>query len=512
MISNSTAPGFSHALFRTRFRRSGLTLACALGVAALSVNPSVLGAGPVVIKKAVPAVKTLTLEEAVQLALRQNPDVRRAKQEIERTRGVVIEVRAQALPLVAATSSYTQQDRNLLESGGQSSSASGVTGENGQIVQSSSGGSSSGAHDKSWRVAIEAKQVLYAGGQVRAALNIAKLTQESSFYTLRDTLDRVITQVRQQFYAVLLNRSLIVVQEESIKLLESQLADQRSRFDAGTVPRFNVLRAEVELANVVPELIRARNNLLIAQLQLAKTLALEPAGSPEVAPVNARGELRGDGMPLALGQALAQAKARRASLKVQRQNLLLEAEQIKVALAGYKPRVSANAGYELQNSRLSQDLDETVNGWFFGFQGSWNIFDGLETHGKVIQAKARLESARVNYLDSVQQVELEVQQAFAKVNEARQLIASQGKTIEQAQEALRLAQERLDAGAGTQLEVLDARTALTRSQVTELQARYDYNFAKAEYDRATASDTQYQETFDDPLVRKGKRGAFKSVR
>ncbi|MDB6154553.1 MAG: tolC [Chthoniobacteraceae bacterium] len=493
---------------------SGFPAVCTLAAAALLCSSA---SGVVPVKKALPAVKTLTLDEAVQIALRQNPDIRRAKQEIERTRGVVIEVRAQALPLVAATSSYTQQDRNLLESGGQSSSISSVTGESSGTAQSSnaassSGGSSAGSHDKSWRVAIEAKQVLYAGGQVRAALNIAKLTQESSFYTLRDTVDRVITQVRQQFYAVLLNRSLIVVQEESIKLLESQLADQRSRFDAGTVPRFNVLRAEVELANVVPELIRARNNLLIAQLQLAKTLALEPAGSPDVAPVNARGELLGNGAPLPLGQALAHAKAQRASLKVQRQNLLLEAEQIKVALAGYKPRVTANAGYELQNSRLSQDLDDTVNGWFFGFQGTWNIFDGLETHGKVIQARARLESARVNYLDSVQQVELEVQQAFAKVNEARQLIASQGKTIEQAQEALRLARERLDAGAGTQLEVLDARTALTRSQVTELQARYDYNFAKAEYDRAAASDTQYQETFDDPLTRKGKPNAFKSVR
>ncbi len=437
--------------------------------------------------------------------------MRRARQEIERTRGVVIEVRAQALPLVAATSTYNQQDRRLLQTGGAGGGGQ-VTTTNGQTVATSGGGGGGvGGRDKSWRVAIEAKQVLYAGGQVKAALNIAKLTQDSSFYTLRDTVDRVITQVRQQFYAILLNRSLILVQEESIKLLESQLADQRSRFSAGTVPRFNVLRAEVELANVVPELIRARNNLLIAQLQLAKTLALEPSGSPAEAPVDVKGVLLGDGAPLGLSEALTQAKARRASLKVQRQNLLLEAEQIKVALAGYRPRVNASAGYELQNSRLSDDLTDTINGWFFGFQGSWNLFDGLETHGKVVQAKARLESARVNYMDSVQQVELEVQQAFAKVNEARQLIASQGKTIEQ---ALRLAQERLDAGAGTQLEVLDARTALTRSQVTELQARYDYNVAKAEYDRATASDTQYSETFDDPLTRKKRpaSGSFKSTR
>jgi hypothetical protein len=105
----------------------------------------------------------------------------------------------------------------------------------------------------------------------------------------------------------------------------------------------------------------------------------------------------------------------------------------------------------------------------------------------------------------VQQVELEVQQAYANLITQRETIKSQQKNVEQAVEALRLANERLAAGAGTQLEVLDARVALTRARSTEVQARGDYNKALAEFDRATATDTVYAESFRDPLGRLEQR-------
>jgi outer membrane protein TolC len=202
-----------------------------------------------------------------------------------------------------------------------------------------------------------------------------------------------------------------------------------------------------------------------------------------------------------LQNALQLAKERRPFLKVQRQSILIETEQIKIALAGYKPRLDANGGYEVRSSRLSDDLSDTVNGWFFGFTGSWDLFDGLETYGRTKQARARLASAKINYDDSVQQVELEVQQAYAQLQQARETIQSQQKNVESALEALRLANERLSAGAGTQLDVLDARVALTRARTTELQARADYNTALAEFDRVTATDTIYDDAFADPLAR-----------
>src|SRR5947209_13802183 len=81
--------------------------------------------------------------------------------------------------------------------------------------------------------------------------------------------------MKTQFYQNVVNKALIGVQEQSVHLLESQLKDQQNRFEAGTVPRFNVLQAEVALYNQIPNLISARNAFRISQLQLAKTLGLD---------------------------------------------------------------------------------------------------------------------------------------------------------------------------------------------------------------------------------------------
>jgi outer membrane protein TolC len=442
--------------------------------------------------KAPRSSRDLTLDQAVELAMRQNPQILKQKQEIERTRGVIIEVRAQALPRIAVASSYTQQDRNLIEK---------IPDQPAFFQQ-----------DTNWSVSMQATQLIYSGGQVSAALRAARIQQDSSLYSLRDTIDQIIALVRTQFYQVLLDRALITVQEQSVRLLGDQLKDQQNRYEAGTVPRFNVLRAEVALANAQPDLIRARNNFDIAQLQLAKTLGLEyETQRPGQSPLNAVGELLVVQRNPTLKESVALAKERRPFLKVQRQAILSQVEQIKVALAGYQPRISANGGYEMLNRRYSQQLTDNVNGWFYGATGTWNIWDGLETHGKVKQARAQLESAKITYDDSVRQVELEVQQAYDQIQQAKKLMQSQLKNVEQAVEALRLASERLAAGAGTQLDVLDARTALTQAQTTELQARYDYNVALAEFDRATGAETEYADTFDDPLARGKSHAPAKST-
>lgn len=429
----------------------------------------------------------LTLDESVQLALRNNPDILQALAEIRRVHGLYLEIRAQALPRVALSANYEQQADELANGGGGSGGLADLFSNN----------------NESWRVSIQGSQLLYSGGAVRGAVDIARFSEASALYQLRDTVDRVIQEVRQEFYLVIVNRSLINVQQESVDLLQESLDDQKNRFEAGTVPRFNVLRAEVELANQRPELIRAKNNLRISKLELSRTLGIDYekyAGTAEEFEIV--GELAFAPIPLTLSEAVATGIERRAFLKVQRLNILAEKEQIKVALAGYKPRLDLVGGYQYRSDSFSQDLDEYIEGWFFGVEGTWNIFDGFETHGKAEQARARLQSAQVAYEDSVRQVQVEVQSAYSRLLEALELIESQRKNVEQATEALRLAQERFSVGAGTQLDLLDARVALTQAQTTELEARFDYNAARAEFDRVTGVDTKYDDIFDDPLARK----------
>lgn len=431
----------------------------------------------------------IDLDRALEIALLRNPDILRAQQEIERTRGLVMEVRAQALPGLAVTGSYQQQDPALLESGGAPTTGQGG-GSAGFITQ-----------DKTWNIALQASQLLYAGGGVSSGIRGARYAQQAAFHEMANTIDLVMAEVKRQFYTVLLSKSLITVQEESVQLLEDQLQDQVNRFEAGAVPRFNVLRAEVALANAKPDLIRARNTYRISQFNLAKTMGLERQvgrTGEEILPIV--GDLTVDPFQEPpLDDAIDLALINRPFLKAQRDNILVEVEQVRVAASGYFPTLEAVGGYEFRPSRFSDDLTDVINGWFFGFQGSWNIFDGMATAGKVRQAQARLESARINYDDSVQQVELEVQEAYSRLTEARELLVGQEKNVEQAAEALRLAEVRLDAGTATQLDLLDAQVALTTAQVTQLQARFEYNLALIDYELATASGAMYEYQTNTPL-------------
>ena len=118
----------------------------------------------------------------------------------------------------------------------------------------------------------------------------------------------------------------------------------------------------------------------------------------------------------------------------------------------------------------------------------WNIFDGLLTHGKVIQADAQFARAQTDLADQSRQIELAVRTAYSDFIEAKEVLDSQAKVQEQADEALREAKARTDAGTGTQLDVLDAETSLTQARTTQIQALHDYTAARAKLERAIGAD------------------------
>jgi outer membrane protein len=435
------------------------------------------------------APRRFTIEEAVLTALQQNPDILRARQEIERTKGLFIQLRAAILPQVNATANFQDVDPHLENFGG-TSQFDGV------------GISSSAGAERSYTLSIAATQVVFAGGRVVSQISSAEFQRDSSYYGFRNAIDQIVSTVRQQFYQVLLNRALIGVQEESVNLLQSQLQDQQNRFDAGTVPRFNVLQAQVALSNQYPQLITARNNYRISQLQLAKTLGLDfdPARG-ENAPLEAVGELSYYPIALSITQAIAVAKKNRPFLKQQKATVLSNRAQVGVARSTYFPQINVSAGEEFRSSPLTDNIRDVRNGYVIGATGSWAIWDQGATYGAVKQAKAVLEESKITLDDDTRQVELEVQQAYSNIIQGKELIQSQEKNVEQASEALRLAQARLDAGAGTQLEVLDARVQLTTARSTQLQALFTYDAAVADFDRVTATEVKYSTCLDEPSTR-----------
>jgi outer membrane protein len=437
--------------------------------------------------------RRFTLNEAILIALQQNPNILIARQEIERTKGLFIQVRAAALPQVTATAQFQDVDPHL-----------------GIVSSDGGGGGGLSATERSYSLEIAANQVIFSGGRVPGQISSASFQRDSSYYSFRNTIDLIVATVRQQFYLILLDRALIGVQEESVRLLQSQLQDQQNRFEAGTVPRFNVLQAQVALSNQIPQLITAQNNYRISELQLAKTLGLDfDPRRGDQAPLEAVGELLYIPREMPITQAIALAKENRPFIKQQKALVLSNNSQVGVARSGYYPQINASAGEEFRSSPLTDNIRAARSGYIFGATGTWAIWDMGATYGQVKQARAILEESKATLDDDVRQVELEVQQAYSNLIQGRELIQSTAKNVEQATEALRLATARLDAGAGTQLEVLDARTQLTTAQSLRLQALYTYNAAVAEFDRATATEVRYSTCLDEPGTRSKLRTAAK---
>jgi outer membrane protein TolC len=208
-------------------------------------------------------------------------------------------------------------------------------------------------------------------------------------------------------------------------------------------------------------------------------------------------------------EAVRSAVTRNPELKAQRQLILGEAARVNKEFATYLPQINARAVQTNQNDQLTSNLTHMVNGWFFGITGSWAVWDGLLTYGNVKAAKARMEQAKINYDNGVREVILQVQQAISIIVQAKETVDSQEASVVQGVEALRLAQERLDAGAGTQLDVLNQQTSLLQSQTFLLQAYYSYIRGVADYDRALSLDTKFQDIFDDPLTKLQARRFYK---
>ncbi|HEX7194060.1 MAG TPA: TolC family protein [Chthoniobacterales bacterium] len=483
----------------------------ALAVAGMSCT---LFAGPTTFDY---RVRPLSLDEAVQIGLKQNPSILSQIQQLKVQKGLVFQAQSKLLPQLTMAASYSQQDSGLTPRtssrstgidllaipAGQPLIVNPTTGTTNAIaIPARSLGSGSSQALESWQVTLTVSQLIYDGGATIASRRASRINEESAYYTLRDTIDSVVQTVRTQFYQILLDRALVQVQEESVNLLQSQLEDQKSRFEAGTVPQFNVLQAEGQLQNQIPQLIAARNNYRISQLTLARTLGI-PADRQYVtdSPLPVVGELGFNPIKYDLASALIAARANRPFLKAQRSAILANVENITVQAAGYQPTVTADVGWEQRSAGISNNLRDTVQGWFLGLQGSWNIFDGLLTYGRVKQARAQLEQAKVTYDDSVRQVELEVATSVSNLRQAAQTVDSAQTGVNVNLEALRLADERLAAGTGTQLDVLNAQTQLTTARSTLVQAQFSYISAVASYQQATATETKYNDTFDDPLVR-----------
>ncbi|MFO1500898.1 MAG: TolC family protein [Verrucomicrobiota bacterium] len=421
-------------------------------------------------------VQPLSLAECIDLALQNNSTILKGKSDLEAAYGLSVQTRAIAIPKVQATGSYQKSDPDGVETFP-------------EVPANIISPFPSLRGDQRWAADVRLVQSIYEGGRITSALRSARLTREQALLQYQTVIADTLLEVRVAYNDVLLAQQQITVQQASIALLAKELEDQKRRFEAGTVPRFNVLRAEVELANARPRLIRAKNSYRIAKNNLANLLGYNlPKEVWEDIPLQLSDHLEEISFFIELPVALAKALESRPELAALRKSVGLTQEAVVVAQALWKPSVQVFTGYGSRNSIFSDDLTRDVSGWFAGAQLRWDIFDGLYTKGRIQEAKARHRRAELDLEDNTRRVELEVRTAYSNFIEAREVLESQKKVQEQAEEALRLATVRSEAGTGTQLDVLNAQTALTQARTTQIEALHDYAVTRARLARAIGGE------------------------
>lgn len=409
---------------------------------------------------AVPSVESLSLERAIELALRHNPDLQAVLHQRDIARGRVLESYGQALPRVSLHANYARLDEvNRLEIGGRTLAM---------------------GFEDNYALELAVQQPLFHGGAIPAALSAARLYARWSEEGIRSGTENVIFQTARAYYDLQLAERLLGVHEQAVQLAERLLGDARNRRRTGLSSDYDVLRAEVEVANARTELIRQRNGHHLAVARLLRVMGL-----PQERSVSLSDELTYEEESWDEATAIQEALRRRPDLVQAELLVRMQREAVRAARSAYVPKVDAFLTQKWANPDPHAPMEDDWNdAWTAGVAATLNLFDGFERRGKVVQATARLREAEAQLRAQEETVALEVRQALLSLRDSAEWVQSQRLNLQRAKEGLRLAQAAYREGTSTQLAVLDAQTALTRTQALYYQALHAHTTARLSLYRA----------------------------
>ena len=430
---------------RFNFAAIGMLIA-----AALPASPRALG-GP-----------AYTIEQAVAVAQERNPDILIARKKVLAARGSFIEARSGFYP-------------SLISSG---------------LVDKRQTQSETNLRQEDYDATIRLEQNLYTGGQVTSQRAIGRLNIDKANYELQEIVSRVTMDARIAFNELLLNRAKVHVREESVRVLDEELTNQQAQLNAGIVGKLNVQRAEVALANERPELFNAQTQLKNSYLRLAELLGTDLRRGAQAPAFEVAGELQYLPNHPDLNDCLARADVNRPVIKARQKDIEIEDQQYVLDRSATRPHVRAFSGYEVYSERDPDVGPEFNYGGVVGINATWNIFDGFATKGRMQATRARRGAAVEALVAARQSVASEVRSAFYDLQQADRVLETETQNVQTADEALEMAKSNFAAGLGTQLDILQAASDVTRTRTTRLSAIYLHNAGLARLAHACGTSAE----------------------
>ncbi|MDP2498846.1 MAG: TolC family protein [Candidatus Palauibacterales bacterium] len=408
----------------------------------------------------------LSVEDAVRRAVTENEQVLMARADAARTRGIVKETRAQSLPDLRLNMGYTRNLQSpviFFNQGGQTQQIQ--IGDQNEMAAS---------------LSFEQPLIDFSLGPARRA---ARLSQSATAAQVEAARTDVALSTRSTYYRVLLDRELVRVQEQALEQAQARLKQVRSFYEAGTGSEFDVLTAQVEVDNIRPQLIQARNRLELNRNRLKRVVGVPL--EREVALTDSLSRPPESEVP-PLDSAVEVARQNRADLESQRVRVNLQEANVDAQEGEALPALSLSASFSRRASSADiippeRDFSQTAGA---SLNVSLPLFDGMARAGRVQQAKAEADRERYRLQQLEEQVRLDVQQARQNLQSAREQIRASEANVERSERALEIAQTRFRNGLSTQVELNDAELAVTRARSNYAQALHDYYVARAQLEAA----------------------------
>jgi len=430
-----------------------ITLVAALGPAFLAAQEP-------------PTPLVLTLDEAIAMALSQNPFFLATQEKENQARSQVRSAVSRFLPTLNAQGTDTLDEKLfVLEF------PSLIPGQPPQRISID--------FTKNYQTSLAFSLPLFAGGRLVAGYKQAGYNLQASRESVRLSEQETVFNVKSSFYGFLLAREFSAVADEALTLAEKFRDNVKSLYDVGMASKFDLLRSEVQVANLKPQAIRARNSVEVASLGLKTVLgiALET-------PVEVKGELAAPPLDAVSEAVVEEALAERPELRQLDYQRRIAGEMLKIARGSMMPTIGIGGAYNLWSDSLSFRKGSWQNYYAINLSITLPLFNGFEARAQIGQSKAvirELEWTRKGLSDAIA---LEVRQAVINRNQARETLLSQGKNVEQAREAVRIAELNYAEGLATNLDVSTAQVALSQARTNYSQALYDCVISQAQLEKA----------------------------
>jgi outer membrane protein TolC len=406
----------------------------------------------------------LNVADCTKLALINNKVLQRVVQEREIARGGRLKSYSAILPTVDLTGDYTRLD--------------GVTSF--EIDTPAGKEKIQFGDEDTYSAVLTITQPIYAGGSIPARINAAKLMSLLTDETVRAAVQDVVYAAEHAYYDVLLSQHLLQISTDAVRSAKAHLDNVQQRQQGGIASDFDVLRAEVELSNFQAEYIQNKNAISVSKASLIRIMGVSQDSDFVLSD-----ELLYVPSNITMEQAVEAAYRNRPDLLGREYDIKMQKEMLKIAKSHYYPIVH---GY-YSNTWAKPDPHNMMeiewgHAWQGGITASLPIFDGFMREGEIVAQKARLKQGQIDLIDTEETALFELTRAQLGIENTAEFIESQRLNLTRAEEGLRLAEVGYREGMNTQVEIIDAQSALTTARSNHYQAIYGHIIAKLDFQRA----------------------------